>query len=95
MLEKNDELTNTAACYDAICLGDEAEKDLEDIFEDEKDFITFMGNESQLKNLLVRIGVRCLSEILNKHGAGIVLMPDNSIELIRSIDEQLSRGELK
>lgn len=90
-LERNDELTDVAACYDALCLGGVSD-DL--IIEDELN-LSYYGNRSQLDNLLIKIGEKVLSELLKKHSATIVLMPNKSIELIRSIDEQFNKGEAK
>lgn len=95
-LERNDDLTSVVASYDMISLGDESEKCVSEILDsDDSTYIGNLGNDEQAKNLLVKIGAKYLLDILNKHGVSLVLMPDNDIQLVRSIDEQFQRGELK
>lgn len=94
-LERNGELANLLACYDVIGLGHGVDMDLDEILEDlpVRDQLYSLGNDVQIKHFLVKVGARYLKKLLTKHRTSLVLMPDNSIELVRSTEEQYRSGE--
>ena len=79
----DDDLSVIAVTNDVVALNaPDGDVDVLDVLP------SVIGNERGIRNLLMEIGGTVLLNILQKHNAKLVIMPNDALELVRSIEDQ-------
>lgn len=85
--ERNAMVSDLAMSDVFISFSNEAEIDLsEELFEQGIGGVS--GNIAAVKNFIINAGIRHVKDLINRHHASIVINPDRSVVLVKSVEQR-------